>query len=465
MSPRSTLSKRRLERLSTASANQSAARRAYGPFGVAARTADGRWPSCAFATWEGSSGGWILAPGPEKEILDAPPEEYPFCRPSSSTKIGKGARGGARQPATLWPRAERLPIVYVTKGSKIPQEAIAQVKQAVPQMRIEPRGERHAGGFVHPRPHLPRGAPSPPTRRQIKPEFGTADRICEIRRRGLDEFQATGRDHRGDHKPGDKVVVEVAERGDEKITVEAQLTGCSPGVAVRSQKIAPLPHGGESAIAFAPGGAKVMHRSYRRPAIVLLCTLALLLPRGRELAAADLSAKEVLDAIDKAKQTFLKAAARPNGAWKAEGGYANYEVGVTSLALMALINTGMSVTDPEIQRGLNWLRTTKPPSGTYEISLMIQALAAARDGQGRDLGIVDHPRPRPRRHADSAGTQYGIVGIHQEPGRRRPQQRPIRRPRPARGPGNGRSRRPRNMAAGTATLAHQPEPRRRLGLQ
>lgn len=129
-----------------------------------------------------------------------------------------------------------------------------------------------------------------------------------------------------------------------------------------------------------------MHGSLRRLAIVLLCMAAIVVPRGNYLAAADLSAKEVLDAIDKAKQTLLKAQ-KADGGWKAEGGYGNYEVGVTSLALLALINTGMTVTDPEIQRGLNWLRNAKVPTGTYEISLMIQALAAARDGN-RDIPKV-----------------------------------------------------------------------------
>ncbi len=131
-----------------------------------------------------------------------------------------------------------------------------------------------------------------------------------------------------------------------------------------------------------------MHRPLWRLAIVLVGILAfsagaLMQPPGRELAAANLSAKAVIEAIDKAKQALLKAQ-KPDGSWKSEGG--PYDIGITSLALLSLLNTGMTVTDPEIQRGLNWLRT-KQPAGTYEISLMIQALAAARDGQ-RDIAKV-----------------------------------------------------------------------------
>ena len=55
-----------------------------------------------------------------------------------------------------------------------------------------------------------------------------------------------------------------------------------------------------------------------------------------------------------------------------------HEVGISSLAILALLNTGMTPADPPIERGLTWLRK-QSPSMTYEISLMIQALAAAKD--------------------------------------------------------------------------------------
>jgi len=113
--------------------------------------------------------------------------------------------------------------------------------------------------------------------------------------------------------------------------------------------------------------------------IICLIAGAILLPRGGNLSAADLSAKQVVDSIDKAKRKLLKAQQR-DGSWKTGGGNDQYPVGVTSLALMALLNSGKSVDDAEIERGLNWLRRQEP-SYTYEISLMIQALAAARDGE------------------------------------------------------------------------------------
>jgi len=97
------------------------------------------------------------------------------------------------------------------------------------------------------------------------------------------------------------------------------------------------------------------------------------------------SAKELLEAIDRAKQFLIKSQ-QPDGTWNGGGSGDTHTVGVTSLTLLALLKTGMSAADPEIQRGLGWLRKQQPKS-TYEISLMIQALAAAND-ERRDLPFV-----------------------------------------------------------------------------
>src|SRR5713226_9718224 len=119
-----------------------------------------------------------------------------------------------------------------------------------------------------------------------------------------------------------------------------------------------------------------MRRHILRLAVCLVCVGLLLVPRGAGLHA-DVSAKQVLDSIDKAKRVLLKSQ-QPDGSWRLGGGGEQFAVGVTSLTLLALLNTGMTVSDPEIQRGLGWLRR-QDPNMTYEISLMIQALAAAKD--------------------------------------------------------------------------------------
>src|SRR5262245_44941144 len=128
-----------------------------------------------------------------------------------------------------------------------------------------------------------------------------------------------------------------------------------------------------------------MPKIIRRLVTCFVCAAVIAQGPGRSLSAAEISAKQVVDSIEKAKRVLLKAQ-QADGSWKSGGGNDQYPVGVTSLALLALLNTGMTANDPEVARGLNWLRR-QDPSYTYEISLMIQALAAAKDGK-KDFGRV-----------------------------------------------------------------------------
>jgi hypothetical protein len=121
----------------------------------------------------------------------------------------------------------------------------------------------------------------------------------------------------------------------------------------------------------------------RRPLFHLLtcCAVAaaFLLLHPPRSAQAQVTAKQVLDSIEKAKQVLLSQQ-QPDGSWRTPGGGDLHEIGHTSLTLLALLNTGMTVAHPKIELGLNWLRK-QSPNLTYEISLMIQALAAAKDGK------------------------------------------------------------------------------------
>lgn len=103
--------------------------------------------------------------------------------------------------------------------------------------------------------------------------------------------------------------------------------------------------------------------------------------------AADLSSEAVLRAIEQGKR-FLLSQRNGDGSWSA--GDDRYQVGVTSLALLALINAGMTADNPEVQKGLQFLRNVKEPepSMTYEISLMIMALAAAKDPNRNDTARI-----------------------------------------------------------------------------
>ena len=95
-----------------------------------------------------------------------------------------------------------------------------------------------------------------------------------------------------------------------------------------------------------------------------------------------LTEKVVRDSIEKGKQYLLQQQS-DSGSWNA----LDYTVGKSSLAVMTLINCGMTVEDEPVQRGLKYLRGVREPSMTYEIALQIMALAAAKDGT-RDAGKI-----------------------------------------------------------------------------
>jgi hypothetical protein len=84
----------------------------------------------------------------------------------------------------------------------------------------------------------------------------------------------------------------------------------------------------------------------------------------------------VLAAIEQA-QEYLIEQQGGNGAWASD--LNPHSVGINSLAILALINSGMTPEDPPVANGLRWLRGQPDPTQTYDTSLMIMALAAAKD--------------------------------------------------------------------------------------
>ena len=98
---------------------------------------------------------------------------------------------------------------------------------------------------------------------------------------------------------------------------------------------------------------------------------AALAQRPRGDADREVTPREVYDSIERAKRWLVRQQ-RADGSWRAQG--ENYRVGVSSLAMLALLNCGMTPKDPEIQKGLKFLRSQDPRSVlyVYESSLMLQ---------------------------------------------------------------------------------------------
>ncbi len=121
--------------------------------------------------------------------------------------------------------------------------------------------------------------------------------------------------------------------------------------------------------------------------IVAVVLSAASLLTSRTASGQDLSSKEVLSSISAGKD-FLVGQQNADGSWSNTFG----RIGPTSLAVMALINSGMPNEAPPVRKGLEFLRSVREDDfsdthETYETSLLIMALAAAKD-IGRDRARI-----------------------------------------------------------------------------
>lgn len=105
--------------------------------------------------------------------------------------------------------------------------------------------------------------------------------------------------------------------------------------------------------------------------------------KARAMALGDELAASVERTIEKSK-AYLVSRQNRDGSWTIES-VETHSVGISSLALAALIRNGMPVTAEPVRKGLEYLRSIKDPEPreTYDLSLLISALTAAKD-QNRD---------------------------------------------------------------------------------
>jgi len=139
--------------------------------------------------------------------------------------------------------------------------------------------------------------------------------------------------------------------------------------------------------------------------------LSLLTP---STAHGDITAEDVHSSIDKGVRFLLRKQ-------DADGGWSNgngWDVGLSSLTVLALLNSKVPTDNPQIERALRHLRS-QDPNRTYEISLLIMALAAARDQRDslkiRDL-VQKLEDSQIRRGPGLGGWSYGRGGMNMESG-------------------------------------------------
>jgi hypothetical protein len=142
-------------------------------------------------------------------------------------------------------------------------------------------------------------------------------------------------------------------------------------------------------------------------------------------AAAEPLVEKVRRSIDQAVQ-YLRSQENGNGRWEQGQLSTRYTGGMTSLALLALMNAGVSPNDPLIDRGLNYLRTVEP-NYTYVVGLQTMAFAEAgrnedreriqrnvawllRGFRGDTFRGWDYTGISPS--ADNSNTQYALLGLH-----------------------------------------------------
>ena len=141
------------------------------------------------------------------------------------------------------------------------------------------------------------------------------------------------------------------------------------------------------------------------PVILLIISLAW---QPSPATAADLTAESVLQSIGRS-QRFLLGLQAANGKWSSRVRRQN-DVGVTSLVLLALLNSGMTIEDEPIKRAIEFLRgPDAEPTETYEISLKISALATAKDGR-RDRGRIQTLADQLQKGQISVGPNSGLWG-------------------------------------------------------
>lgn len=164
--------------------------------------------------------------------------------------------------------------------------------------------------------------------------------------------------------------------------------------------------------------------AHRLTAPILSVVLLVLNVSGQPAAAADLDPEQVRTAIDRGVE-FLKRQQGPDGSWPDRPGFPG---AVTALCTLALLQSGMPVEDPVIQRALTYLRhPSLKPERTYAVALQTMALAAAEPQKDlpllrRNVKWLEENQIREGRRGawsypgvggDNSNSQFAMLALHE----------------------------------------------------
>ncbi|REK26116.1 MAG: DUF4159 domain-containing protein [Planctomycetota bacterium] len=146
----------------------------------------------------------------------------------------------------------------------------------------------------------------------------------------------------------------------------------------------------------------------RIPGVLLVTAACLASACSRPVSAQEMDDAElregVLASIERAQQ-FLISRQLGNGSWQPSI-VAKWEAGVSSLAVLALLNSGLPADHPAVAKGLDHLRRRNIPDQTYELAMMIMAFSAA--GDPRDDGRIGTLADRLASYQHSTNNRDGV---------------------------------------------------------
>ncbi len=168
-----------------------------------------------------------------------------------------------------------------------------------------------------------------------------------------------------------------------------------------------------------------------------ICLYGLMAGLALANSVATAATNEEIEAARLKGIEFLKSQQQTDGTWE----FASYKTGITALATLALIENGISVTDPAIEKGYRYVkRQADDCKNTYEISLSILLLARMGDrldrntirtlgarllaGQNKgggwgytcpavDASVLGNLKKLDRQdgEGDNSCTQFGVLGL------------------------------------------------------